>query len=223
MNSKLFESRRARLRDATAIAIFRMQSPEQAVEGVNAAVRGGFEAVEITMNTPQATDAMAELAGRVDALMGAGTILAPAQVKEAYDAGAEFVVTPIVAPEVVEAAHDLSMPVALGASTTTEVFTARSAGADWVKVFPGESLGGPDYISQVLGPLDGTPILVTGGLTAENYLGYLDAGAELVGFANSVFDSALAQQGRFDEFERRAIEVCRRLDMYVTEREEEKT
>jgi 2-dehydro-3-deoxyphosphogluconate aldolase/(4S)-4-hydroxy-2-oxoglutarate aldolase len=119
-------------------------------------------------------------------------------------------------PEVVEAAHELSMPIALGASTPTEVFTARRAGADWVKVFPGESLGGPDYIEQLLGPLDGTPILVTGGLTAENYLGYLDAGAELVGFANAVFDADIAAEGRYDELERRAIEVTRRLDMYQT-------
>jgi 2-dehydro-3-deoxyphosphogluconate aldolase / (4S)-4-hydroxy-2-oxoglutarate aldolase len=219
MNAKLFQDRMERLRDATAIAIFRSHTAEQAVEGVGAAVRGGFEAVEITMNTPDATDAMAELAGRTDSIMGAGTIIEPDQVKQAYDAGAEFVVTPIVVPEVVEAAHDLSIPVAIGASSPTEIFTARRAGADWVKVFPGESLGGPNYIAQVLGPLDGTPILVTGGLTAENYLGYLDAGAELVGFADTVFDANIAAEGRYDELERRAIEVCRRLDAYLTDRE----
>src|ERR671921_788002 len=121
MNSKLFDSRVSRLRDATVLAIFRTRAPEHAVEGIGAAVRGGFEAVEITMNSPGAT----------------------------------------------------------------EIFAARSAGADWVKVFPAENLGGPEYVANVLGPLDGTPILVTGGLTPENYLGYLDAGAELVGFANA--------------------------------------
>jgi 2-dehydro-3-deoxyphosphogluconate aldolase/(4S)-4-hydroxy-2-oxoglutarate aldolase len=219
MNQKLFGQRSERLREATAIAIFRTHSAEQAVEGVGAAVRGGFEAVEITMNTPDATDAMADLAGRTDSIMGAGTIVEADQVKQAYDAGAEFIVTPIVAPEVVEAAHELSLPVAIGASTPTEIFTARRAGADWVKVFPGESLGGPNYIAHVLGPLDGTPILVTGGLTAENYLGYLDAGAELVGFGGSVFDARVAAEGRYDELERRAIEVCRRLDAYLTDRD----
>jgi 2-dehydro-3-deoxyphosphogluconate aldolase / (4S)-4-hydroxy-2-oxoglutarate aldolase len=96
------------------------------------------------------------------------------------------------------------------------MFNARKAGADWVKVFPAESLGGPDYISNVLGPLD-FPILVTGGVTAENYLGYLDAGAELVGFASAVFDPQLAAEGRYDEYERRSIEVHRRLDLYFTE------
>jgi 2-dehydro-3-deoxyphosphogluconate aldolase / (4S)-4-hydroxy-2-oxoglutarate aldolase len=219
MNPKLFQQRVERLREAAAIAIFRTRSADHAVEGVAAAVRGGFEAVEITMNTPNATDAMAELAGRTDSILGAGTITEPDQVKQAYDSGAEFVVTPIVVPEVVEAAHDLSMPVALGASTPTEIFIARQAGADWVKVFPGESLGGPNYIAHVLGPLDGTPILVTGGLTAENYLGYLDAGAELVGFGASVFDADIAAEGRYDELERRAIEVCRRLDSYLTDRD----
>ena len=219
MNSKLFDSRAGRLRDATVIAIFRTRAPEHAVEGVGAAVRGGFEAVEITMNSPGATEALAEIAGRVDAIVGAGTVTHPDQVKEAYDAGAEFIVTPIVIPDVVEAAHGLALPVAMGASTPTEIFTARSAGADWVKVFPGENLGGPEYIENVLGPLDGTPILVTGGLTAENYLGYLDAGAELVGFANAVFEPELAESGRYDEMERRAIEVCRRLDLYLTEKE----
>ena len=217
MNQKLFESRVQRLSDATLIAIFRMGQPEHAVEGIGAAVRGGFEAVEITMNTPGATDALSELAGRVDALMGAGTVLRAEQVKEAYDAGAEFIVTPVVAPEVIEAAHSLSLPIAMGAATPTEIWRAREAGADWVKVFPAETLGGPDYIEQVLGPLEDTPILVTGGITAENYLGYLDAGADLVGFAGAVFDPDLAAEGRYDEFERRAIEACRRLDMYEPE------
>ena len=220
MNSKLFAPRLERLRDATVIAILRMRSAEDAVEAVATAVRGGFEAVEITLNTPGATDALAEVAGRSDAIIGAGTITAPEDVKEAYDAGAEFIVTPVVVPEVVEAAHELSLPVSLGASTPTEIFIARRAGADWVNVFPAERLGGPEYISNVLGPLRGTPILVTGGLTAENYLGYLDAGAELVGFGADIFNSDLAAQGRFDEIERRAIEVCRRLDIYVTEHAE---
>lgn len=215
MNPKLFEARKQRLRDATVIAIFRSRSAHDAVESSAAAVRGGFEALEVTMNTPGATDALAEIAGRGEAIVGAGTILVPEQVKEAYDAGAEFIVTPVVIPEVIEAAHDLSIPVCMGAATPTEIFHARQAGADWVKVFPGESLGGPDYIADVLGPLDGTPILVTGGLTAENYLGYLHAGAELVGFAGTLFDADIAAEGDYEELERRALEVTRRLDMYT--------
>jgi 2-dehydro-3-deoxyphosphogluconate aldolase / (4S)-4-hydroxy-2-oxoglutarate aldolase len=217
VNSKLYRTRIDRLIDATVIASFRMHAADHASEGMAAAVRGGFEAVEVTMNTPGATDALADVAGRVDALVGIGTVTQPEEVKQAYDAGAEFVVTPVVVPAVVEAAHELSMPVAMGASTPTEIFTARSAGADWVKVFPAESLGGPAYLTAILGPLDGTPTLVTGGITAENYLGYLDAGAELVAFGTSVFDPDLAADGRLDEFERRAIEVCRRLDLYTTE------
>ena len=217
MNSKLFDTRVQRLRDAQLIAIFRMYEPGHAVEGIGAAVRGGFEAVEITMNTPGATDALADVAGRVDAIIGAGTITAPEMVKEAYDAGAEFAVTPVMVPEIVDAAHELSMPICLGASTPTEIFGARQAGADWVKVFPAEQLGGPDYVANILGPLDGTPVLCTGGLTAENYLGYLNAGAELVGFADSVFDRDVAADGNYEELERRAIEVCRRLDMFTTE------
>lgn len=218
MNAKLFEARAQRLSDATVIAIFRMQEAQHAVEGCGAAVRGGFEAVEITMNSPGATDALVEVAGRVDAIVGAGTVTAAEQVKEAYDAGAEFIVTPVVAPEVVEAAHSLALPVVMGASTPTEIFTAHKAGADWVKVFPAESLGGPDYIEYVLGPLD-IPLMVTGGLTPENYLGYLDAGAELVGFASSVFSPDAAAKGRYDEFERRSIDVVRRLDEYLTDDE----
>lgn len=218
MNQKLFEQRAKRLRDATLIAIFRTRSAEHAVEGMAAAVRGGFEAVEVTMNTPGATDAIADVTGRIEAIVGAGTITAPEQVKEAYDAGAEFIVTPVMIPEIVDAAHELSVPVCLGASTPTEVFKAVQAGADWVKVFPGESLGGPDYISSLLGPLDGTKILVTGGITAENYLGYLDAGAELVGFADAVFDPDVAADGDHAELERRAIEVWRRYDVWESSR-----
>lgn len=215
MNQKLYEGRAKRLRDAQVLAIFRTHEAQHAVEGIAAAVRGGFEAVEITMNSGGATDALAEVAGRVDAIVGAGTVTAPEMVKEAYDAGAEFIVTPVVVPEIVDAAHELSLPIAMGASTPTEIFRAREAGADWVKVFPAEYLGGPDYITEVLGPLRGTPILVSGGLTAENYIGYLSAGAQLVGFAGSIFDPDIAADGDYEELERRAIEVTRRLDMYA--------
>lgn len=215
MNQKLYEGRAKRLRDAQILAIFRTREAEHAVEGIAAAVRGGFEAVEVTMNSGGATDALAEVAGRVDAIVGAGTVTAPEMVKEAYDAGAEFIVTPVVVPEIVDAAHELSLPIAMGASTPTEIFLAHKAGADWVKVFPGEYLGGPDYIAEILGPLRGTPLLVSGGLTAENYIGYLNAGAQLVGFAGSVFDPDIAADGDYEELERRAIEVTRRLDMYA--------
>lgn len=220
MKANLFNSRADRLRDATVIAVLRMRSASDAVEGMAVAVRGGFEAVEVTMNTPGAADALSEVAGRIDAIVGAGTVLEPQQVKEAYDAGAEFIVTPVVVPEVVDAAHSLALPVTLGASTPTEIHSARRAGADWVKVFPAESLGGPDYIEHVLGPLHDVPLLVSGGITPENYLGYLDAGVELVGFGESVFSSQLAAQGRYDEIERRAVDVCRRLDMYITDHAE---
>ncbi|MEO8322893.1 MAG: bifunctional 4-hydroxy-2-oxoglutarate aldolase/2-dehydro-3-deoxy-phosphogluconate aldolase [Actinomycetota bacterium] len=192
MNGKLFEERVGRLRDATIIAIFRVQAPAHAVEGIGAATRGGFEAVEITMNSPGATDALSEVAGHTDAILGAGTVLEASQVKEAYDAGAEFIVTPTVNLEVIEAAHGLDLPVCMGASTPTEIRAAHKGGADWVKVFP----------------------------TGENYLGYLDAGAELVGFANGVFDPVLAAAGRYDELERRAVEINRRLDLYLTEASE---
>lgn len=214
MNEKLFADRRKRLKDATLIAIFRTRAPEHASEGIGAAVRGGFEAVEITLNSVGATDALESVAGRVDAIVGAGTIVRPEQVKEVYDAGAEFIVTPITDPTIVEAAHDLSLPIAMGASTPTEIFRAREAGADWVKVFPAEALGGPDYISLVRGPLDDVPMLVTGGIGSGNYLGYLDAGVELVGFGESVFDPDVAADGDYEELERRAIDVCRRLDTY---------
>ena len=214
MNRQLFEQRAKRLRDATLVAVLRMQAPEHAVEAVGAAVRGGFEAVEITLNTPDATEALSQVAGRTDAILGAGTITAPEQVKEAYDAGAEFIVTPVLVPEAVDAAHDLSIPIIMGAATPTEIFQARNMGADWVKVFPAEQLGGPDYIANVLGPLRPIPIWVSGGLTAENYLGYLQAGVELCGFADSVFDDEIAAEGDYEELERRAIEVCRRLDMF---------
>ena len=214
MNQKLFEQRSKSLRDATIVAVMRMQTKEHAVEAVGAAVRGGFEAVEITLNTPDAIDAIAEVAGRVDAIVGAGTITRPEQVKQAYDAGAEFIVTPVVVPDAIEAAHELSIPMIMGAATPTEIFTAREAGADWIKVFPAEQLGGPAYLENILGPLRPVPIFVSGGITAENYLGYLHAGAELCGFGDIVFDDQVAAEGDYEELERRAIEISRRLDTY---------
>ena len=108
----------------------------------------GVRGIEITFTVPDAariiSDAVRVLPGSV--IVGAGTVMRAAQAREALDAGARFLVSPILYPRLVELGHAADALVAIGGLTPTEIVAAHRAGADWVKLFPGESLGGPAYI-----------------------------------------------------------------------------
>jgi 2-dehydro-3-deoxyphosphogluconate aldolase/(4S)-4-hydroxy-2-oxoglutarate aldolase len=111
----------------------------------------------------------------------------PEQVDAAAAAGAAAIVSPAFVPAVVERAHELGLPAIPGALTPTEVETAWQAGAALVKLFPG-GLGGPRYVRDVLAPLRDVPLLVTGGVNAENAAAFLAAGAVAVGVGSALDD-----------------------------------
>jgi 2-dehydro-3-deoxyphosphogluconate aldolase/(4S)-4-hydroxy-2-oxoglutarate aldolase len=139
-------------------------------------VEAGVQVLEITLDTPGALDAIRRWRDRATVI--AGTVRTPAEARAAAEAGAAALVSPVLVPELVAVSNDL--PVVPGALTPTEIETAWRAGAPLVKLFPG-SLGGPEYVRSVHAVLPDVPLLVTGGVTAENALAFLDAGAVAVG------------------------------------------
>jgi 2-dehydro-3-deoxyphosphogluconate aldolase/(4S)-4-hydroxy-2-oxoglutarate aldolase len=162
-----------------------------------AAMEGGVGTIEITKTVPSCFEMIrgliATTGGRYP--VGVGTVWDPGAVHEAKEAGASFVVTPVVLPEVAEACRQHDILCVLGALTPTEIYQARLAGAALVKVFPVAPVGGPEYIRSLNGPMGGVPFWVSGGVEIEDIGAYLRLGVRAVGLTASLFPpEALARR-----------------------------
>lgn len=208
MNSGLpFDA--ARFAAMPLVAILRGQLPDVIGPVVRSLALGGFTAVEITMNTPgaaaQIRAAIAEAAGRLD--VGAGTVTSLAELDEAQGAGAGFIVTPVVVPEVITACVQRGLPVFPGAFTPTEVFQAHRLGATMVKLFPAHRLG-PGYVRDLKAPLSSIRFLATGGITPETLPEYARAGADGVGIGSPLFAADRLAAGDWKWLRARAGQFC---------------
>ncbi|TYB64771.1 bifunctional 4-hydroxy-2-oxoglutarate aldolase/2-dehydro-3-deoxy-phosphogluconate aldolase [Nonomuraea sp. PA05] len=152
----------------------------------------GVRAMEITMTTPGAAEAIRWAAGLQGVAVGAGTVLDAASARRAVDAGAGYLITPAVLPEVIAEGRRLGVPVLPGAFTPTEIVQAWSQGAAMVKVFPAGAAGGPGYVKDVLAPLPQIPLVPVGGVRVEDVPGYLRAGARAVGMGSPLLGEACA-------------------------------
>ena len=195
----------AALRNPGIIAVVRAEKQEQVLPLSEALLAGGVIAIEITMTTPNAIEAIREASAKLGdrALMGVGTLLDVETCKRAIDAGAQFVVTPIMRPAIAEAARALNKPVMLGAYTPTEAQLAYEAGADFIKIFPAEGLG-PAYIKSLRAPLPHLNIVPTGGVDLHNVSEFLKAGCAALGVGSSLVSKKLLQEANWAELTRLA-------------------
>ena len=188
------------IKDKCIVAVVRADSGgEDLVRVVEAVAEGGVQCIELTMTTPGALGAL-ELATKklanADVLLGVGTVLDAETCRMAILAGAQFVVTPTCAAPVAQMARRYGKPVALGAFTPTEILTAWEAGSDVVKVFPA-SVGGPDYIKAIKGPLPQVPLMPTGGVEIDNVSEFLKAGAFALGVGGNLVSKKLVEAKDF--------------------------
>jgi 2-dehydro-3-deoxyphosphogluconate aldolase/(4S)-4-hydroxy-2-oxoglutarate aldolase len=139
----------------------------------DALLAGGLRCVEVTFRTDAAADAIKLMAERPELLVGAGTVLTPAQVDRAVAAGARFVVSPGFGPSVVRRCQELDLPVFPGVATATEIQMALDAGVDTVKFFPAEQLGGAGMVKALSAPFRSVRFVPTGGVNAGNLPDYL--------------------------------------------------
>ncbi|HMD75882.1 MAG TPA: bifunctional 4-hydroxy-2-oxoglutarate aldolase/2-dehydro-3-deoxy-phosphogluconate aldolase [Terracidiphilus sp.] len=180
------------------IPVLRARSAAQAHAVVKAMIAGGVTVVEITMTVPGALDVLKELKREYGAklLLGSGTVTTAAQARATIEAGAEFVVSPSLHPEVIsetKRSGKLSIP---GALTPTEVITAWEAGADYVKIFPCSAVGGASYLKSLLAPFPHLKLIPTGGVTLETAESFLRAGARALGVGSDLVNLAAIEAGR---------------------------
>ena len=194
------------------VAIVRVRRPELTLPLAKALVAGGIRAVELTMSIPNALEAVRtidrELGDKI--LLGVGTVIDDDTCRAAIDAGAKYVISPIIRPSLVAAAHALDRPVMLGAYTPTEAQAAHEAGSDFVKIFPADTLG-PSYIKSLLAPLPHLKIVPTGGVNLDTMEAYLAAGSAALGTGSALLKKEIIAAENWGELERLAKRFADRM------------
>jgi 2-dehydro-3-deoxyphosphogluconate aldolase/(4S)-4-hydroxy-2-oxoglutarate aldolase len=179
-----------RIRSEKIIALIRADSSDSLLECARALSVGGLNVIELTMTTPGAIEMVAEVSRRLpEVLIGLGTVLDPATARAGIAAGARFIVTPALRPEVIKACRELGVPVLSGALTPTEIAGAADLGADIVKIFPAEFFG-PAYIKSLRAVFPHIELLPTGGVTVQTIGAFLKAGAFATAAGSSLLDPA---------------------------------
>ena len=200
--------------DCGVVAIVRVESAQEAVAVCTAIARGGVKPIEITTTVPGCIDAIKEFKSIIQdkVLVGAGTVLDPETARAVILAGAEFVVSPTLNLGVIEVCRRYSKIVIPGTFTPTEILTAWEAGADIVKVFPA-TVGGPQYLRDIKGPLPQIRLMPTGGVNLGNTPDFIRAGAVAVAAGTSLVDKKAVKEKNYDlstETARKFVEAVKR-------------
>jgi len=187
----------SRIQSSGLVAVVRADSAEQATNIAAALAEGGVAAIEIAFTVPGAADVIAALAAKYksgEIIIGAGTVLDPETARTAILAGAQYVVSPCLNVETVKLCNRYQVAVMPGAMTVRETVEAMEAGADVVKIFPGE-LFGPAVVKAFKGPLPHAPLMPTGGVSLDNVGEWIRAGSIAVGVGGNL--TAGAKKGDY--------------------------
>lgn len=190
-NKLLRELHRNRL-----VAVVRSKTSDEALTTAVAVSDAGVKFVEITFSVPGALKVIEALAQRPELHVGAGTVLSREQAKAAIAAGAQFVVAPSLELDLIPLCHEAGIACFPGAASPTEIITAARAGADLVKIFPADCVGGAYFIRQMAGPFPEIRFMVSGGVSLDNVKDYVQAGVTGICLGSAYLSSLLARDGR---------------------------
>lgn len=184
---------------APVVGIIRGLQPDDITQILPAYLDAGLTTIEITMNTAGATSMIRNaVQHHAEGLnIGAGTVCTLDDLDRAVEAGAQFIVTPVISKKVIKACVKRGIPIFPGAFTPSEIYKAWDLGASMVKVYPATSLG-PEYIKDVKAPLNQLRLMPTGGISLDNMAAYFNAGADGLGIGSHLFDKALIQAKNWD-------------------------
>ena len=190
------------------VPVVRASSSDEAIKAVDAVLAGGVNILEITMTVPGAVKVIEMVADKYgsEVLVGAGTVLDPETARACLLAGAQFIVSPALNLDTIALCHRYSAPVMPGVLTPTEVITAWSAGADFVKVFPCGAVGGASYIKNLKGPFPHVKMIPTGGVSLKTAAEFIKAGASALGVGTDLVDVKAIRAGDTNVVTERAKE-----------------
>ena len=181
------------------IAVIRASSSQQLIDVAAAIKEGGVDVIEVTMTTPDALKVIEAVRAKYgdEVYLGVGSVLDGETARAAMLSGAEFIVSPVVKPDVIEMCNRYGKIVMPGALTPTEILDAWERGADYVKVFPA-SIVGPGYIKAVKAPLPQVELIPTGGVNVENAADFIKAGATALGVGGALVSKKAIAERNFD-------------------------
>jgi 2-dehydro-3-deoxyphosphogluconate aldolase/(4S)-4-hydroxy-2-oxoglutarate aldolase len=194
---------------AGVVPVVRTSTADQALKAIEAIYRGGVRAAEVTMTVPGAIKVLEKIADEFGdrIVLGAGTVLDPETARACMLAGAEFFVTPNLRISTIEMCKRYSKVICPGALTPTEVVTAWEHGADVIKIFPADAMGGAKYIKALKGPLPHIQMIPTGGVSVETAGAFLKAGACAVAIGGELVNAKLLEEGNYAAIEQRASDI----------------
>ncbi len=193
-------------------AVIRAENPENALRLAEACIEGGLKLIEITFSFPGAEEVIEKLSKINDILTGAGTVLNVDMARSAANSGARFIISPHTDREIISYAKSNGLLVVSGALTSNEILKAWNLGADLVKIFPVQSVGGVSYIKAIKEPLPFIEVMATGGVTMENFTDFLQAGATAVGLSSSLIGgNGLVGSKAISQRARRVIQILSEL------------
>jgi 2-dehydro-3-deoxyphosphogluconate aldolase/(4S)-4-hydroxy-2-oxoglutarate aldolase len=191
------------------IPVLKIDRLADAVPLARALARGGLKAIEITLRTDDALDAIRLVASEApEAIVGAGTILSARSFERAIDAGARFIVSPGTTQELLDAARDVRAPFLPGAITPSEIMALREEGYHTLKFFPAEQAGGAAFLKSLASPLAGMSFCPTGGISPSNAPDYLALPNVICIGGSWVAPDELVRKGAWDQIEKLASEAA---------------
>jgi len=203
------------LRQQRAIAVIRVPQFELGLQMARVAAAEGMQLIEITWNCDRPAALIAQLRSELpQCWIGAGTLLAMEPLQRAIAAGAQFLFSPHGDRALLQAARECEIPLVPGALSPSEIVGAWQAGASAVKVFPVQAMGNEGYIQSLQGPLGQIPLIPTGGVTLDNAIAFLQAGAIAVGLSSQLFPKQAIQARDWSAIAQRVQILKRRLARY---------
>lgn len=188
-----------------AVAVVRLPDPDLYEPVAEAMYEGGIRVSEITMTVPNAISLIKKAVANSpdDAVIGVGSVTNAEMTEKAVEAGAKFVVSPIMTKEIIDKANELDVPVMPGAFTPTEIQQAWEWGADIIKVFPADIVG-MKFLKAVKAPLPHLKLMPTGGVSLTNGGEWIKAGASAVGVGSALLNKEAIKRGDFDTIKNNA-------------------
>lgn len=186
------------------VAVIHTKTPEQALAVAEAVAAGGILTLEIPAAMPDASGVLRALTPKPGLIVGAGGVLTSGQAEAALKAGARFLISPIADQGLIPLCREAGAVSVLGGFTPTEVTTARRAGADMVKVFPHESVGGPHFLRELAEPFPDLPLMVSGNITLETLPDYLGLPHLTIALGPGLVIPRLVREGRYATITERA-------------------
>jgi len=195
-----------------AVAVLRVKEENKLQSVIEAIYAGGISVAEITMTVPNAIQLIEKMNQKLDKniIIGVGSVLNSSIAEDAINAGAKYVVSPILKKEIIDTSHKYNVPVMPGCFTPTEIQTAFEYGADIVKVFPADVVG-MEFFKAILAPMPHLKLMPTGGVSLTNAGEWLKAGACAVGIGSALLDKKAIQESNYSKLTENAKQIMKSI------------